>query len=99
MACSPSPLLEISSSVVRLPVLFGAEDSDSASSLSLPSGSVSDADVEADVSVFFSSRFEQAVMEIIIVAVSKRDKVFMCFRLSIFVVSLLVYDTSIGGEP
>ena len=85
--------------MIRLPVLFGAEDSDSASSLSLPSGSVSDADVEEDVSAFCSSRFEQAVMEIIIAAVSKRDNVFKCFRLSIFVVSLLVYDTSIGGEP
>ncbi len=48
---------------------------------------------------YFCHRFEQAVMEIISVAASKRDMVFMCFRLSIFVVSLLVYDTSIGGEP
>gem|GEM_PF-6287013 len=38
-------------------------------------------------------------MEIIIVAVSKRDNVFKCFRLSIFVVSLLVDDTSLEGEP
>ena len=52
-----------------------------------------------EVSAFFSSRSEQAVMEIIIAAVSIRAKVFMCFRLSIFVVSLLVDDTSIGGEP
>ena len=83
---------------VTLPVLFEEVDPDS-SSVSLPFSSVSAVDVEAVVSAFLSSRSEQAVMEIIIAAVSKRAKVFMCFRLSIFVVSLLVYETSIGGEP